>query len=430
MFFVRSLLGEPFLVVGSLPSLNDYVAHHIVSNIVNSQNTLLTQLVSVGSRAVALSKALAAHPTATANGRLSVFAVVTENGPVEDRALLRLLNMRWVTTPAFAHPTSPEAPHNVAARMGAPPSAIFVDGSEWADAAYADFALRLAEASAGQTPSVIVVPLEDDAVGPHFVLGVKLKEKFAGVKIVGALIAPRVLASALVPPGFDNVVVVEQTDAASAAVSLISKSGLIAGLRTGAAAHFARIEASKLATPTPIWVIVGDSALSHPSTLLNSEWLFENNVLDPTLERIGLEDKYRGASVEDLQLPEAVSVQIDDPVADAINLMVSRDFSQVPVLNTSRKLVGWLSLGNCQSHIRDGTLNLSSTDTVEKWMYSFTRQKRGKYVIVTPATPLQELEPLFETSYAYFVTDSSGKFTLAIVTKADLLRFLAKRGAV
>ncbi|KAG5350982.1 hypothetical protein C0989_008422 [Termitomyces sp. Mn162] len=44
----------------------------------------------------------------------------------------------------------------------------------------------------------------------------------------------------------------------------------------------------------------------------------------------GDSDKYKGAVVEDLQLPPAFSLPLSEPISGAIELAYERDFSHIP----------------------------------------------------------------------------------------------------
>ncbi|KAI8897001.1 hypothetical protein BC833DRAFT_595338 [Globomyces pollinis-pini] len=216
-------------------------------------------------------------------------------------------------------------------------------------------------------------------------------------------------------PGNVTLIKIDERDAIKAARKAIREYGLMCGVSSGALYH----ASMKLQGKTVC--VFGDAATSYHKTLLNDDWLSENGMSDQPIEN--LSEKYRGASVDDLQLPEATCIFQTASVNDAIDLMVSRDFSQLPVTNAKRKIVGLISIATLQDPLRKEVL---STDPVGKWMYRFP--KSSHYKIVTPNTPLEDLEPMFENTRAVFVTDESGKFPLAVVTKVDVLRFLGKRG--
>lgn len=87
-------------------------------------------------------------------------------------------------------------------------------------------------------------------------------------------------------------------------------------------------------------------------------------------------EKYRAASVEELQLPAAVTIPPTSTVGYALDLMMTREFSQLPVLNpTNRKLMGYISLTALTNLLEEG--RAKETDLVSQWMYSFLKKKGG-----------------------------------------------------
>ncbi|PIG84785.1 cystathionine beta-synthase (beta-thionase) [Aspergillus arachidicola] len=128
-------------------------------------------------------------------------------------------------------------------------------------------------------------------------------------------------------------------------------------------------------------------------------------------------DKYRGATVEDLDPPPALSVSPNDLVSSAMLAAYERDFTHLTQL------------------LKEGTIKES--DSVSAAMQRFNR-KRGLYQVITMETPLEELEQFFETETGpngekrekqefAVVTDASRKFVLGVVTKGDLEEFVKRR---
>lgn len=158
---------------------------------------------------------------------------------------------------------------------------------------------------------------------------------------------------------------------------------------------------------------------------------------------------YSQASVEDLQLPAAVTVLPSSTLSYAIELMLEREFSQLPVVDTNRKLLGYVSLASLKNHINVG--DATPSDKIEKWMFRFRRddtnesnsnnvngennknstrkRSRQKYQLITPDTPLTELAKFFEKHSFAFVTDFERKFVLGVVTKIDLMTFVNRRNS-
>ncbi|GJJ14782.1 hypothetical protein Clacol_009050 [Clathrus columnatus] len=131
-------------------------------------------------------------------------------------------------------------------------------------------------------------------------------------------------------------------------------------------------------------------------------------------------DKYRGAVVEDLQLPPAFSLPENEDIARAIELAYDRDFSYIPVLTAKgRRAVGYIDVSALKSEWQAGKVN--PTDPVSSAMTAkFNRSSTEKYTLITPSTPLEELEEFLKNNKFALVTDSDRKFVLAVATSGDL----------
>ncbi|PCH44905.1 hypothetical protein WOLCODRAFT_77976 [Wolfiporia cocos MD-104 SS10] len=137
-------------------------------------------------------------------------------------------------------------------------------------------------------------------------------------------------------------------------------------------------------------------------------------------------DKYRGAVVEDLQLQPAFALPLDEPISRAIELAYERDFSQFPVLDHNRKPLGYLDVAALKGKWEAGEANPS--DRVSQYMTKFIRSASQPYTIITPSTPLAELEEFLRHNIFALITDQDRKFVLGIVTSQDLENFVSRRG--
>ncbi|QRW16806.1 F-box/WD repeat-containing protein pof7 [Rhizoctonia solani] len=128
--------------------------------------------------------------------------------------------------------------------------------------------------------------------------------------------------------------------------------------------------------------------------------------------------KYRGAVVEDLQLPPAFALSRSEHVVKAIELAYDRDFSYIPVLDSRRKPVGYINVADLKTKWEAGSANPS--DLISNYMTKFARGTGVEYTVITPETPLEELEAFLETTDFAIVTDWNRKFVLGVATKDDL----------
>ncbi|BGP57760.1 hypothetical protein JCM8202_002412 [Rhodotorula sphaerocarpa] len=168
---------------------------------------------------------------------------------------------------------------------------------------------------------------------------------------------------------------------------------------------------------------------------------------------------YRGANIDDLQLSPALVLPVSTSVGTALQLAFERDFSILPLHSaTSRAdLLGWLSIDALKPLAEQGQVDLDAPLSTLMTTATATGDtagagtgagaatgdgrpvkefKRGrKYEVITPETPLEELEAFFaaqqapggsKTQFA-LVTDAARKFVLGVVTVDDLQKFTSRR---
>lgn len=118
-------------------------------------------------------------------------------------------------------------------------------------------------------------------------------------------------------------------------------------------------------------------------------------VSEPTPASSSLALKYRGATVEDLQLSPAVSVPTTATVASALQVAFDHDYEQLPVLSSSngnRKLLGYLDVKKLRADVEAGRVD--KTKGVKENMVKFggSGQNKSTYTLISPETGLGELE--------------------------------------
>ncbi|KAJ3288137.1 hypothetical protein HK104_008327 [Borealophlyctis nickersoniae] len=396
--------------LGSTGSFHDRLAASLFEK--PSFNPQIKKIVIGGSENFAVSVAALAR-----RYNAKVISVLPENARPEKVQLLKALGVDIVRTPAGAHPSAPESHLPMARRIAEQSNDALLVNEEtcWEDARNSLLSEIEQQLPGRQISALVISAAYPLAASASKIITVPPVDLESYEEDFNATSRPAT------PPAGQSMV--GARDACLAARNLMSQHGLLCGVGSGAALAAATAHASGIGKDT-IVVLLGDSAKDFASTLLDEDWLLQHGIVDPR-SREEAEQKFRGASVEDLQLGEAISIVENHPVGEAIELMVSRDFSQLPVINARRKIVGLISLGKLQAHINSGEIK-NMSEPVSKWMYLFSR--RGKFELITPATPLADLESFFERHPAALVTDESGKFPLAVVTKYDLLKFLSKRG--
>ena len=148
--------------------------------------------------------------------------------------------------------------------------------------------------------------------------------------------------------------------------------------------------------------------------------------------------KYRGATIEDLDLPPALSTSPDTSLLDAMLSASSHDYSHLTVVShETRSLLGYLTVSKLKSLFE--SKQLAPTDPVKKAMVKFKRSEGRQYKVITMETELWELEGFFENVGEYatgskqdfaVVTDGGRKFVLGVVTRHDLDEFVKRRPSI
>ncbi|KAF5351216.1 hypothetical protein D9756_008425 [Leucocoprinus leucothites] len=138
-------------------------------------------------------------------------------------------------------------------------------------------------------------------------------------------------------------------------------------------------------------------------------------------------DKYRGAVVEDLQLPPAFTLPSTEPIARAIELAYERDFSHIPVLDKNRKPLGYIDVAQLKTKWEAGQAD--PDDKISKFMIKFVRKSSEPYTLITPWSTLDELEDFLKSNIFALVTDNERKFVLGVATLHDLENFVTRRGS-
>jgi len=110
----------------------------------------------------------------------------------------------------------------------------------------------------------------------------------------------------------------------------------------------------------------------------------------------------------------------------AIDLAYDRDFSHIPVLTDDRKPLGYIDVTALKQKFEAGEANPSSS--VETHTIKFQRNPAHPYTVITPLTPLDELENFLTHNIFALVTDPGRKFVLGLATSQDLELFVQRRG--
>lgn len=207
---------------------------------------------------------------------------------------------------------------------------------------------------------------------------------------------------------------------------LIREEGILCGGSSGTAMYAAVEAAKELKEGQRCVVILPDSVRNYMTKFLNDDWMRERGFTDEKFENESFENKakkdYAGATVRDLNLAAAVTIDGETTCKEAIDLMEKNGFDQLPVTaGPHHRLRGLVTMGNILSRIASGRAKPDSH--VCDVMFHFTKGS-AKFEEITVNTPLDKLTRFFETHSSALVTDEQK--VKHVVTKVDLLSYLVK----
>jgi cystathionine beta-synthase len=240
---------------------------------------------------------------------------------------------------------------------------------------------------------------------------------------------------------------------------LIREEGLLVGGSSGSALAAALKVAKDLTKDDTVVVVFADSLRSYLTKFVDDDWMkYYGFVDDATLEaQQSRKNQFKGATIGALNLKPVVTIRASTKTSVAIETLREKAFDQLPVANDSGKLVGLVTLGNILSFISRGRATVDTP--VQEIMFDFRklasfsaseanttpggigtpsiedskRKSRRKFAEITVNTPLSDLNRFFEHNSAAVVierTSDGGVKPVHIVTKVDLLSFLAKQVSI
>ncbi|KAK7033624.1 hypothetical protein VNI00_012623 [Paramarasmius palmivorus] len=128
--------------------------------------------------------------------------------------------------------------------------------------------------------------------------------------------------------------------------------------------------------------------------------------------------------VEDLQLPSAFASSQPEP-HESSSYTTFHVSHSVPD-NKHRKPLGYVQVSKLKELWEAGQAD--PTSPVSAHITKFKRSNKHPYTLITPLTPLAELEVFLKQNMFALVTDASRKFVLAVATLQDLENFVTRRG--
>lgn len=207
----------------------------------------------------------------------------------------------------------------------------------------------------------------------------------------------------------DDIVRVDDRECFQMTRDLVRKEGLFVGGSGGAAVAGAVKYAKQQHGPLKILVFLCDAGTKYVSKIFNDDWMRENGFLD--------EDPGMGTVADVLRMrgkQKIVTTPSTAKVKDVIATLKELGISQLPVVDGG-KLRGVVGEVDLLRHMVTGRKALGST---------IAELVESDYATVTPDTKVELLQGVLADARAAIVTE--GEQVVGIVTKIDLIEFLAK----
>ncbi len=210
----------------------------------------------------------------------------------------------------------------------------------------------------------------------------------------------------------DEIVRVDDKECFLMTRRLAREEGLFVGGSCGAAVAGAIKYAEQSGKKENILILLPDGASKYLSKIFNDEWMKQNGFLD-TPDPLGM--------VADILAKRAdrqvVTAKKGTSIRAVIGMLKEHQISQVPVVEGGR-MIGMVAEVDLLNHLvrSEGKLD----DTIDGLIES-------DYATVTPATKVVLLKTIFND--AKLVVVQEGDQLAGIITKIDLIEFLAERRA-
>lgn len=225
---------------------------------------------------------------------------------------------------------------------------------------------------------------------------------------------------------------------------IIREEGILVGGSSGSALQAALEIGKDLTENDTIVVVFPDSIRSYLSKFADDEWMKINGFdVEEPASASKSDDILSTKTIRDLVADKApvVTVTLADTVDKTFGLLQQNGFDQLPVLSTSGKLIGLITLSKILKSLSTKKVQLTNSirpifldfRKLEDFEKSFDISKQSgftkrNYQPITLDTSLSLLNKFFETNSNAIITDEELK-PVQIVTKVDLLSYLTKHNS-
>ncbi|GFR09776.1 cystathionine beta-synthase [Trichonephila clavata] len=334
---------------------------------------------------------------------------------------LKALGAEIIRTPTSARFDAPESHISVAQKVNAQiPNSIILDQYTNPGNPLAHYDTTAEELLEECDNKIDMVVAGGGTGGTLTGIARKLKEKIPNIKVVGVdphgsiLAQPEVLNDAYQGPydvegiGYDFIPTVldrstvdewvKENDKDSFHISrlLIKKEGILCGGSSGSALNAALKVAKNLKEGQRCVVILPDGVRNYMTKFLTDSWMTEKNYMDIDSEMVK-KHWWWNTEVRNLKLAAPITVLPHVSCQDAIDIMRTEGFDQLPVVDDAGFVKGVITLGNLMSKIMAG--KVVSTALVSDVLYTTFHQ-------IELNTTLGRLSSILDTGHFALIVHS------------------------
>jgi cystathionine beta-synthase len=192
---------------------------------------------------------------------------------------------------------------------------------------------------------------------------------------------------------------------------LVREEGLFCGGSSGSNVHIAVQIAKELGPGKTIVTVLPDSATRYTTKFLSDAWMKDYGFLGSDRDLGLVEDVIKGRK------QTIITARESEPISGIIGLLKKHGVSQVPIVDEKGHPIGMVHEVDVLRGLQQGGV---SADSPAK---AVAHPIGG---LIYPKARIEELFRIFETDQVGVVVDNGAM--VAIVSKVDVLEFMAKRG--